>query len=174
MYPSRVWPKTQLIVIDALVTLSPKKKASEFIKKVIELGNADYKIAAPNRGYPLKVHIAEAQNEVSNVCRSRSMDNSAFMLGNMKDIFTNKIKEQVVKDSLYPKSVTSSCSDKLAKVMLMTVAMSKETGKLTNKSLLVETEKRFQAEHSIFPMHANDLTVHSTHFIEGPVPTNLP
>ena len=109
-----MWSKTQLI--DALVTLSPKNKASEFIKKVMELGNTDYKhpsgiykmfqkwkssgIAAPGRGRPLKVKMAEAQKEVSNVLRSRSIDSSTFMLSNMKDLFTNKIKEQVAKGGL--------------------------------------------------------------------------
>ena len=135
-----MWPKTQLI--DALVTLFLKNKASEFIKKVIQLGNTDYKIAAPSRGCVLKVQKAEAQKEVSNICRSRSTDSSTFMLGNMKDIFTNKIKEQVAKDGLYPESVTSGCSDKLAKAMLMAVVMGEETGKLTNKSLLVKGKKK--------------------------------
>ena len=62
--------------------------ANEFIKKVIEVGNTDFKhlssiykifqkwkasgIAAPGRGRPLKVHIAEAEKEVSNILRSRS------------------------------------------------------------------------------------------------------
>ena len=64
------------------------------------------------------------------------------MLGNMKDIFTNKIKEQVAKDGLYPESVTSGCSDKLAKAMLMAVVMGEETGKLTNKSLLVKRKEK--------------------------------
>lgn len=40
-YPVRVWTKMQLI--NALVLLSPKKKASEFIKKVVELENTNYK-----------------------------------------------------------------------------------------------------------------------------------
>ena len=153
--------------IDALVILSPKKKVNEFTKKVIELDNTNFKhssgiynykmfqkwkesdIAAPGRGRPLKVQMAEAEKEVSKVLCSRSTDSSAFMLGNMKDIFTDKIKEQVAKDGLGPESVTSGCSDKLAKAMLTAVAMGEETGKLTNQSLLMKTEKRFQAEHSI-------------------------
>ena len=49
-------------------------------------------IAAPCRGRPLKVQMVEAQKEVSNVLCSRSTDSSAFMLGNIKDIFTDKIK----------------------------------------------------------------------------------
>ena len=126
-----MWSKNQLI--DALVIFSPKKKVNEFIKKVIELGNTNFKhpsgiykmfqkwkesgIAAPGRGRPLKVQISEAEKEVSKVLRSRSTDSSAFMLGNMKNIFTNKIKEQVAKDGLDPESVTSSCSDKLAKAI---------------------------------------------------------
>ena len=40
-YPSQEWSKTQLI--DTLVILSLKNKANEFIKKVIELGNTDFK-----------------------------------------------------------------------------------------------------------------------------------
>ena len=131
-------------------------------------------IAAPGRGRPLKVQISEAEKEVSKVLRSRSTDSSAFMLGNMKNIFTNKIKEQVAKDGLGPESVTSGCSDELAKAMLTAVAMGEETGKLTNQSLLVKTEKMFQAEHSIFSAYANALTYLSTHFIEGPMPSNLP
>ena len=55
-------------------------------------------IAGPGCGRPLKTQMAEAQEEVSNVLRSRSMDSSAFMLGNMKGISRNKIKEQGTKE----------------------------------------------------------------------------
>ena len=151
--------------IDALVILSSKEKVNKFIKKVIELGNTNFKhpsgiykmfqkwkesgITAPGRGCPLKVQMSEAGKKVSKVLCSRLTDRSAFMLGNMKDISTNKIEEQVAKDGLDPESVTSGCSDKLAKAMLTAVATGEETGKLANQNLLVKTEKRFQAEHSI-------------------------
>ena len=95
------------------------------------------------------------------------------MLDNMKDIYTNKVKERVAEDGLDPECVTSGCSDKLAKVMTMVVAMGDGMGKPTNKKLLTKTEKRFQAEHSMFSAYAFALKVLSTRYLEGPVPSKL-
>ena len=186
-YPCRVWTKTQLI--DALVVLAPKKKVGEFVTKVIQLGNTEYKhrsgiykmfdkwkasgLPPPSRGRPMSMELDKAQVGVSNVLRSRATNSSAFMLDNMKDMYTNMVKERVAEDGLDPECVKSGCSDKLAKAMTMAVAMGGDVGKLTNKKLLKKTEKRFQAEHSIFSAYAYALTVLSTHYVEGPVPSKL-
>ena len=48
----------------------------------------------------MSIQLEEAQIGVSNIFRSRSTNSSAFMLGNMKGIYTNKLKEQVTEDGL--------------------------------------------------------------------------
>ena len=81
---------------------------------------------------------------VSNILLSRSTNSSAFMLGKMKDIYTNKVKERVSEDGLDPKYVTSECSDKLAKAMTMAVAMGDNIGKPTNKKCQGKQRKDFK------------------------------
>ena len=88
----------------------------------------------------MSIQFDKAQVGVSNALRSRYVDPPTVT---MKDIYTNKVKEQVVEDGLDPEWVTSGCSDKLAKAMAMAVAMGNDIGKPTNKKLLTKTEKRF-------------------------------
>lgn len=114
-----------------------------------------------------------AQEEVSNVLWSRTTNISAFMLGNMKDIHTSKLKEQVAEDGLDPECVTAGCCDRVAKEIIMAVAMGEGSGKLTNTKFLKKTEKRFQSEYSVFMAYSFALTVLSTHYMEGPVPAKL-
>ena len=91
----------------------------------------------------------------------------------MKEIYTSSVKEQVAGAGLDPECVTSGCCDRVAKEMTMAIAMGDDVGKLTNKTVLTKTEKRFQSEHSVFSAYAYALTVLSTHVLEGSIPSKL-
>ena len=66
-------------------------------------------------GRPQKIVVAEAQNAVSSVFQARTSSSSAFKLSDMKEAFTNKLKDMAATEDFDPHSVTTGASDYLSK-----------------------------------------------------------
>ena len=105
--------------------------------------------------------------------RACSGSSSAFKLKDMKDAYAEKKKEQANLDDLDPDSIDCGICDRTAKIALIAVAMGDSDLSLSIKILMMKTEKRYKAEHSIMGAYAYAVTVLSTHFIEGHRPRNL-
>ena len=145
------WTRTSHI--DALVTLAPTRRTCRFIDKVISLGNSPYKhrSAVYNMfklwksknevphppGRPQKMAVAETQDAMSSIFQARTSSSSAFKLSDMKEAFTNKLKDTAAADKGFgPDSVTTGASDYLSKAMTVAAAMGEEATTFSKKALL--------------------------------------
>ena len=80
--------------------------------------------------------VAEAQDVVSNIFRERTSNSSAYKFTDMKESFTNKLKDKAEGGGFDPKLVTTGACDLLTKVMAVVAVMREKVGTFSKQYLL--------------------------------------
>ena len=102
--------------------------------------------------------------------KDRSHDSSAVQLEHMKKIMEIRQKEKANKDGLDPDTIKCKVTTRAAKVNLIVAAVEGEVA-FSKKTLLIKTEARFRAEHSVMSGFSYATTCLMTHYIEGRKPS---
>ena len=131
------------------------------------------RIVPAGRGPPTNMVLNDIVDAIKETLKDCASDSSAFRLEDMKCAYVVKKKQKVLEDSLEPENIQCGVSDQTAKIAMIAAAMGNTGLTFSKKKLLLKTDKRFQAEHSVMGVYAFATTVLSTHFIDGPIPHNL-